>query len=125
MRILRLLILAALHLPVLANADEVAPANTLAELSRQASVCMSNHPLGPPGPQITVAFAMRRDGSIIGKPRISFARLQGGAEARARFTDAVAGALDSCLPLKITPALGGAIAGRIFTITFGRPAPPT
>jgi hypothetical protein len=123
-RALLLLATAASLSPGLAMAGDAAPANTLAELSRQASECMATHPLGPVGPRITIAFAMRKDGSILGKPRISYARLEGDADARARFTAAVSQALDACLPLKVTPALGGAIAGRIFTITLGRPAPP-
>ena len=98
---------------------DVAPANTLADLSRQFSACMASRPLARSGSQMTIAFAMRRDGSVFGKPRITYSRLEGDAEARRHFVASVEQAAASCLPLKVTPALGAAIAGRIFTITFG------
>ncbi len=72
---------------------------------------------------MTIAFAMRRDGSVFGKPRITYSRLEGDAEAHRRFAASVEQAVGSCLPLKITPALGAAIAGRIFTVTIGGPDP--
>ena len=28
-------------------------------------------------------------------------------------------AIDSCVPFRVTPALGGAIAGRLFSVTLG------
>jgi hypothetical protein len=84
---------------------------------------MTSHPLGPQGSRMTIAFAMRADGSILGKPRISYSQLEGDADTKARFVGAVQGAIDSCLPLKVTPALGAAVAGRPFTITLGRSQP--
>ena len=70
------------------------------------------------GSVITITFAMKRDGSLLGKPRISYSHLSGDAGSRRRFVEDVQHALNSCLPLEITPALGGAIAGRIFSVTF-------
>ena len=106
-----------------ALAQETTPANTLADLSRQFGACVSVRPLGPEGSRITIAFMMKRDGSIFGKPRITYAHFEGDAEAKARFLDEAARAVAACLPLKVTPALGGAIAGRMFTITLGREKP--
>ncbi len=110
-------------LPTLAFAQDGEPANTLADMSRQFSACMSHHSLGPPGSQMTIAFAMRRDGSIFGKPRVSYSHFEGDAAQRDAFAAAVRQAIEACLPLKVTPALGAAIAGRIFTVTLGREAP--
>ena len=110
-------------LPALAFAQDAAPANTLADMSRQFSACMNRNPVGPAGSQMTIAFAMRRDGSIFGKPRVTYSHFEGGAAQRDAFTAAVRQAIDACLPLKVTPALGAAIAGRIFTVTLGREAP--
>jgi hypothetical protein len=110
-------------LPAHAVAEDATPANTLAGLSRQFSACMAPHSLGPAGSRMTIAFAMRRDGSILGKPRVSFSHLEGDAPQREAFVAAVERAVSSCLPLKVTPALGAAIAGRIFTITLGREGP--
>ena len=109
--------------PQVAIGDDAAPANTLAGMGRQFSACMGGHPLGPAGSQITIAFAMRANGTILGKPRITFSHLEGDSQTKGRFLAAVEQAVDSCLPLKVTLSLGGAIAGRVFTITLGRPSP--
>jgi hypothetical protein len=106
-----------------ALAQETAPANTLMDLRRQFGGCVAKEPLGPAGSQVTITFMTKRDGSIFGKPRITFSHLEGDAETRQRFIDDAERAVDECLPLKITPSLGGAIAGRPFSITLGRPKP--
>ena len=106
--------------PALPN--EAAPANTLMDMRRALGACLAATPLAS-GSRVTIVFTMRRDGSIFGKPRIRYARLEGGPEAERRFLDDVARAVDSCLPLRVTPALGAAIAGRPFTITLGRENP--
>ena len=108
--------LAAMSAPALA--EDATPANTLADLSRQFSACMATRPLDRSSSQMTIAFAMRRDGSVLGTPRITYSHLDGDAATKQRFVASVDRAVQSCLPMKITPALGGAIAGRIFTITF-------
>ena len=102
-------------------AEETTPANTLADLQRQFSACMKDKPTGPVGSQLTIRLMMKRDGSIFGKPRIAFSRLEGDQQARQAFIDDVDRAVERCLPFRITPSLGGAIAGRPFAITFGLP----
>ena len=58
-----------------------------------------------------IVFALKRDGSLLGLPRITHSRLVGDADAQKAFvTDAVR-ALAKCLPVSITDGLGGAIAG--------------
>ena len=84
---------------------------------------MAGKPVGPAGSQLTIMFMMKRDGSIFGKPRITFSHIEGDEEARRRFGDDVERAIAACLPFRVTPALGGAIAGRLFSITFGAPKP--
>jgi hypothetical protein len=106
-----------------AVAEPTAPANTLVELQRQFGACMSGKAPGPAGSRLTVMLMMKRDGSIFGKPRITFSHLEGDADARRRFVDDAERAVEACLPFRITPSLGGAIAGRPFFITLGRPKP--
>ena len=106
-----------------ALAEDAAPANTLMELRRQFGGCLARNPLGPAGSQVTIAFMMKRDGSIFGKPRITFSHLEGDRDARRGFIDDAERAVEACLPLRITPSLGQAIAGRPFFITLGRPKP--
>lgn len=117
------LLAAAASAPLVASADDAAPpANTLMDMRRAFAACLSQTPLAA-GSRVTIAFMMKRDGSIFGRPRITFARLEGDADAKARFVDDARRAVDACLPLRVTPALGGAIAGRIFTLTLGRERP--
>ncbi len=112
--------LAALFVMRGAAAQEASPANTLMELRRELGSCLAQTPIAS-GSQVTILFTMKRDGSLFGRPRISFTHLEGDAELRRTFLDQAERAVDSCLPLKITPAFGGAVAGRPFSITLGRP----
>jgi hypothetical protein len=101
--------------------DAAAPANTLVDLQRQLGACLAGKPAGPPGSRLTIMLMMKRDGSIFGKPRITFSQLEGDKDSRQQFIDDAERAVAACLPFRITPSLGGAIAGRPFVITLGRP----
>ena len=92
------------------------------DLRRALGACLSSTPLAA-GSRVTITFMMKRDGSIFGRPRISYAHLEGDADAKGRFLDEAERAVDGCLPLAVTPALGAAIAGRMFSITLGRERP--
>src|SRR5271155_4255369 len=105
----------------LALAQGAAPANTLVDLQRQFGACMVGKAPGPAGSRLTIMLMMKRDGSIFGKPRITFSHLEGDKESRQAFVDDAERAVEACLPFRITPSLGGAIAGRPFTISLGRP----
>jgi len=105
-----------------ALAGDAAPADTLSGLQRQLGVCMAGKPFAP-GSRLTIMLTMKRDGSILGKPRITFSHLEGDADQRRRFIDEAERAVEACLPFRITPALGQAIAGRPFFVTLGRPRP--
>jgi hypothetical protein len=100
---------------------EEAPANTLVDLQRQFGACIGSKSFGPAGSRLTIMLMMKRDGSIFGKPRITFSHLEGDKDARQAFVDDAERAVEACLPFRITPSLGGAIAGRPFVISLGRP----
>jgi hypothetical protein len=104
-----------------ALAEDAAPANTLVELQHQLGACMAGKSLGPAGSRLTIMLMMKRDGSIFGKPRITFSHLEGDKDSRQQFVDDTERAVETCLPFRITPSLGGAIAGRPFFISLGRP----
>ncbi len=106
-----------------AAAEEAAPANTLMDMRRQLETCMAGKPVGPVGSAVTFVFMMKRDGSVFGKPRITYSHLEGDEQARRRFLDDAERAVDACLPFKVTPALGGAIAGRMFSVRIGQRKP--
>ena len=68
--------------------------------------------------EITARFALRRDGSVIGTPRVTFATQGSDTRAYRILTDATLAAIRRCTPARITPALGAAIAGRPLALRF-------
>jgi hypothetical protein len=95
------------------------PADTLRALYPKLTACWRQ----PEGlakleeTEITARFSLRRDGSLIGTPVITFSSAP-SEHAKAVLTDATLDALRRCTPARITPALGGAIAGRPIAIRF-------
>jgi hypothetical protein len=101
-----------------------APANTLPELWRELSACVKA-PSDSAGSELTIVFALKRDGSLLGKPRITHSHLLGDANAQRAFVANAIGALAKCLPLSLTDDLGGAIAGRPLSIRIAGRAKQT
>jgi hypothetical protein len=96
-----------------------ASANTLRELWSELSACI-RPPSGEAGSELTMTFALKRDGSLLGKPRITHSHLVGDLDAQRSFVEATAIAVAKCLPASITGELGGAIAGRAPSIRIVR-----
>ncbi|MEQ1956354.1 hypothetical protein [Mesorhizobium sp. CN2-181] len=99
------------------------PINTLAELWPALYACWSP-PAGTEGKELTLTFSVRRDGTLIGKPRATYSKLQGGNDLDRAFVASVLQALDKTLPLPITESLGGVIAGRPMALRFAVPVGP-
>jgi hypothetical protein len=70
------------------------------------------------GMQISVRFAFKRSGEIMGAPRVTFASKDADADTREIYRDAVAAALDRCTPMPLSKGFGGALAGRPISIRF-------
>ena len=70
------------------------------------------------GMQMTVRFSFKRDGDMIGPPRMTFATAGVPAGVRDTYFKAISGSLNTCVPLKFTGALGGALAGRPIAIRY-------
>jgi hypothetical protein len=100
-----------------ALAETISAANTLVELGNQLTDCVDHNSAWPSSGDITVAFSLRRDGSLIGRPHVSYIRTA-NAGTRQQLVNEVAAILDQCLPAKITDGLGGAIAGRMYSWYF-------
>jgi hypothetical protein len=94
-----------------------APANTLRELFAELNRCLVT-PKGIIGSELTIVFSLRRDGALLGKPKITFAKLPGDLSDQRKFADGVETAFNKCLPATITDGLGGAIAGRPLSMRF-------
>jgi hypothetical protein len=70
------------------------------------------------GMQMTVRFSFKRSGDMIGPPRVTFATAGVPPDVRDTYFKAINASLDSCLPLKFTGGLGGAVAGRPIAIRY-------
>jgi hypothetical protein len=75
-------------------------------------------PEGPTGMEVTVRLSFRRDGTVLGKPRITYYRAGGDRSQVQAFQMSIEAALRDCTPLPFTEGLGSAIAGRPLTLRF-------
>ena len=75
-------------------------------------------PRGHSGMQITVMVAFQSNGVILGKPRITFETPEASEADSLAYRTAVMETLQQCTPLTFTKGLGGAVAGRPFTLRF-------
>jgi hypothetical protein len=70
------------------------------------------------GMQMSVRFSFKRTGEMIGSPRLTFATEGASADTRTAYLKAINSSLDTCLPLKFSTGLGGALAGRPIAIRY-------
>jgi hypothetical protein len=70
------------------------------------------------GMQMSVRFSFKTSGEMIAPPRLTFATEGASADTRTAYLKAINASLDSCLPLKFTANLGGALAGRPIAIRY-------
>jgi hypothetical protein len=84
-----------------------------------------NLPLGASGSgqEATLRLAFRRDGTVLGEPRVTFYRPGQGTDGRGDFIRSVRTALTQCSPLPFSDAFGAANAGRPFNLRFIDPRP--
>ncbi|MGH1570267.1 hypothetical protein ACRAWG_05875 [Methylobacterium sp. P31] len=104
----------ALALTLAGPVAHAQPANSLHDLWQALGACARRAQVAPEaaGSEITVLFTLKRDGSLQGKPRITYSRLIGDKIDRQAFVAASLSAIASCFPLPMTDGLGGAVAGR-------------
>jgi hypothetical protein len=70
------------------------------------------------GMQMSVRFSFKRSGEMIATPRMTFATAGVPADTRTTYLNAIDASLKSCLPLKFSSGLGGALAGRPIAIRY-------
>lgn len=99
---------------VMGSPAHAAPVNSLRQLWATLGACARKAKVAPEaaGSEVTVLFTLKRDGSLQGKPRITYSRLIGDKIDQQAFVAASLSAIASCFPLLMTDGLGGAIAGR-------------
>ena len=93
------------------------PSATFAELRQALTHCFAAPPRAA-GSLVTVRFSLKRDGTVFGRPRVTFLKLMGRPEDRAAFEKAVAESLNACTPVSLAPGLGAVIAGQPLTVLF-------
>ena len=112
----------ALALAMLASdaAAEPARLNTMKDMGAALQACWVPPPIDQsrPGMQITVMMSFKRNGELLGQPRITFESVGASDDERLAYRIAVAEMLKRCSPLPFTDALGNAVAGRPFTMRF-------
>jgi hypothetical protein len=77
-----------------------------------------------PDVEITAIVTFRRDGSILGHPKITYESENATDNDRLLYRIAVMEALQRCTPMPFTEGMGGAVAGRPFAIRFQTRKPP-
>jgi hypothetical protein len=71
-----------------------------------------------PGMQMSVRFAFKRTGEIIGEPRVTYTTPGIDADTRNTWRHAIDQALERCTPVPFSKGMGGAIAGRPIAIRY-------
>jgi hypothetical protein len=108
------------------GAGEPAPSriDKLRDVGRAMQACWK--PTGTPhsGQEVTVRVSFKRNGEVLGQPRITHYHAGRQGENGQDFIQAVRDALVRCSPMPFSPSLGAAIAGRPFAFRFvDAPAP--
>jgi hypothetical protein len=70
------------------------------------------------GMQMSVRFSFKRDGDLIGPPRMTYASPDVPAQALDSYRQAIDDSLSHCAPMSFTKGLGGAIAGKPIMVRF-------
>ena len=77
-----------------------------------------------PDVEITAIVTFRRDGTILGHPKITYESENATDNDRLQYRIAVMEALQRCTPMPFTESMGGAVAGRPFAVRFQVRRPP-
>ncbi|MCO5064853.1 MAG: TonB C-terminal domain-containing protein [Rhizobiaceae bacterium] len=105
-----------------ASCRQSTPVNTLEAMWSALGRCWQP-PEGTQGLEVTVRFSLRRDGSLNGKPQITWLKRGGTEAAREAFVASVFRALELSLPIPLTESMGNVAAGRPMTMRFTSPDP--
>jgi hypothetical protein len=96
------------------------PLNSIADVFAALEACWIPPALDRSrvGMQITVMLSFKRNGELLGKPRITYETPSASDDERLSYRVAMAQAVTRCMPLWFTDPLGKALAGRPITIRF-------
>lgn len=108
-------------LDVTADPDSHASLQRPRDVARRLRMCWQA-PASPDKQEITVRLAFNRDGSVLGTPRITYIQRTLQPEQKQALRQSLLRAIAACAPLRFTPGLASAIAGRPIAIRFILPA---
>ncbi|CAN7478844.1 hypothetical protein LJR231_003291 [Phyllobacterium sp. LjRoot231] len=94
------------------------PIYSTREIGSALLACWSR-PAGAEGMEAALRFSLRRDGSVIATPRVTYRKAGGDWVVKEAFVASALESVDKAVPLKIAPELGEVIAGKPLTIIFG------
>ena len=110
-----ILLAATLICGALPCAAAAPPARRASDIARAVLACWR-----PPveGGEITVSLALRRDGSLIGAPRITYVTGGSYSKAAGEMAQTISAAIYACTPVALSAPLAAAIAGQVLRIRF-------
>ena len=91
------------------------PVKTLKEMWPALFACW-NGSSGNEDSEIGLVFSLRRDGTLIGKPKITARQIQGDETQQQAFETDVLDAIEKALPLPFSDSMGSAVAGRVLAV---------
>lgn len=101
------------------DATEIKRVDRIRDVFRAIQACWKPpRGSGYSGQELTLRMSFKRNGEVLGQPRITYYRAGTVPDQREPFTRSVREAFVRCTPLPFTDALGGAIAGRPFVFRF-------
>ncbi|MET0599323.1 MAG: hypothetical protein ABWZ57_15815 [Mesorhizobium sp.] len=112
----------ALLFPV-AMAEATVPLSSMGAVGQAITACWKP-PADITKSAVTLAFSLKRDGSLIGKPRPTAININGDADVRKRFIEAAIDAVIQCTPVELSADLAQGIGGQVFTLVFASPDQP-
>src|SRR3954464_61358 len=113
----------AFGLALLTSSGQTAPPppiNTLQEIGPALTACWKP-PSAVQNYEVTIRLSFKRSGEVLGKPMITFSQFSGDTADQKRILASILAGLAECTPLNLSPGLGGAVAGRIFTLRYAPP----
>ena len=96
--------------------------STLRDVGMALEICWrANEPplaQARPGMNVTVMLSFTRSGALQGEPRFTYMTPEASAETKALYQRAVVAAINACMPLPFSQALGNALAGTPKVMPF-------
>jgi hypothetical protein len=106
--------------PLQLRADDMhgsKPLNTLEDMRVELQRCYQPTAISQ-GQQVTIRFAFKADGRLLGVPRVTYVGGAANPTMRKVLAEGALKAIAACTPLALTKGLAGAIAGRVYTMRF-------